>query len=203
MKKKKRVFVPFAHTRAYIKSKSSRIGDMWTDRENFIALMKAMGYEKFHNHISFLDKRREWDNLVVHRRRNLAVPRRYFDYIGVEEKELVRRVKQDQEEYLEALKRAVPEHFEVGYWIVTFGGKELPPGMSEEEALDYVLGYIRERHPEKMRMDRFWAVLVFSDGVKTIDIGKNLKHFVSYNYPDMEVRKDHYTFLLRRSLPKK
>jgi len=48
---------------------------MWNDKENFKALMRAMGYKKYHDHMKFLKKRKIWDELVITRGK-LCVPHR-------------------------------------------------------------------------------------------------------------------------------
>ena len=199
-KEQKRLYFPFKYVRAYIKKKSSRIGDMWNDKENFKALMRAMGYKKYHDHMKFLKKRKIWDELVITHGK-LCVPRRYFEAIGVKDEALKRALRKDQNEYLKAVKsETTPEYYVVvlAKWWSTRG--EFPEGISEEEAVELVIKEL-EKIPDRMKKNIFWAEIVFPRGLKSIYINKKLEWWVSYNYPNMERDRGFYYFFFNRKIP--
>ena len=189
-------FVHFAHVKELVKKHSSKIGDMWNDRENFKALIRKMNYG-YHKHMTFLWRRQAWDEISFYG--ILKVPRKYYDILGIKEENLRRALEKDQKEYLEAVKRAkFPEYyFFVCGRFQASEERRFPEAMGEEQAVEYVLEKFREWKLGDLCEDR----IVFPYDVKRIFINSKLEWEVIYRYPDMETDRVFYYFLYIWHLP--
>ena len=130
-------YVRYFHTKAYIRQKSEQFPDNGRKNPVVRQLMAACGYAdvgKFRKH------REWWDHLEK------DIPIAYLEAIGVVRETLEFTVSLDAEECDSALQvPRYPRYGIIHYMPFAFGTIHLPPNTPEDEAIEIIKNYAREK----------------------------------------------------------
>ena len=165
-------YTRFRNTKAYIRQLSSRF-------ESTEELMKKSGYAKFEK---FKKHREEFDNL------DRWVPLKYLDAIGANRATLKFCGELDHEEFEDAteIEELYPEYAVVRIIPSVYSGFELPEGITETEAIEFLIQYSAETGKMYfLNYHDFKTVIIDSDGtVNTVYHPPSFRITKSYLIPE-------------------
>ncbi len=131
----------FHHTRAYLKSLSPLPDTSFklSDEHKIVLekIRKACGYS---HRSKFIIHKREWDRL------ERPVPLKYFNYLGVDYEVLDLVLDLDRREFEQALELPrYPKFAIIRLMAAIYANCEIPGGMEEREAVEYVAEVVKEK----------------------------------------------------------
>lgn len=163
----------FYHVKAYLKQKSGALTYFKDEVDDLKELAGQSGYKKFNK---FIEHRKEWHEFTR------RIPLSYLEAIDVKLDVLQFTVELDKKDFEKALKlRLHPEYFMINYSPIPLS-KSFPPDTSEEEAVNILREYCREK--EKLCLINYPAL-------KTIGVRPDGSVFTIYYEPEIKLTKDH------------
>ena len=123
----------YFHSKAYLMNKSGKLTYFKNEVDEIKELAKKSGYTKFNK---FVKHRKEWYKM------ERKIPIKYLDSIGVKLDVLKFTIELDQKEFKEVLKlNFKPRYATVKLHPILYRSYELPPNISEEEAIEIIRNY--------------------------------------------------------------